>query len=417
MIDDSYVHSDPSTVECRETNFENPVGNMLEERDTNGNQNFDTQFENTDQCNYDCGLNVSYSMKPSFAISELEEVPEWGERMKASLKTRKPRRSPVGGKWSKEEDEKLLKLVEIHGPKNWKMISQLLGNVRDKVQCLHRYNKVLKPGLQKGPWTEEEDAILLNVVLKYDDPNRVKWSEIAIHLNGRIGKQCRERWNNHVNPAIRKGKWTLKEDELLFEAQTVFGNRWTEIAKLLPGRTENNVKNRFHSASARKNWSQPISKRIIRNPDPIRIAELYKMSEELFGNFDNDTIFQKQSMSDENLFRSNKKLRCAPFHDQLCDGDTFTQSFSYNISATSVLEPPAPIDTSLQEVKLQRRSSASIDAFDTSILTPNSSAGFLSGMTPSGFLDWLVDSSDLCDREVPSLPTPSNTIYCDYKPV
>ena len=59
-----------------------------------------------------------------------------------------------------------------------------------------------------------------------------KWSEIAARTVGRIGKQCRERWFNHLDPSLKKGGWTEEEDAVLVEAQSKWGNSWTKIAKL-----------------------------------------------------------------------------------------------------------------------------------------------------------------------------------------
>ena len=128
-------------------------------------------------------------------------------------------------------------------------ISQRL--CRSPRKCMNKIMEIQVSGsLRSGVWNAQEDRMLKELL-----GQRKKWGNIASAINEefhkglkvRTGKQCKERWNNHINPMIERGVWSEKEDLQLLESYQRLGNKWSTIAKELSNRTDSSIKNRVKS--------------------------------------------------------------------------------------------------------------------------------------------------------------------------
>ncbi|CAA7401869.1 unnamed protein product [Spirodela intermedia] len=106
-------------------------------------------------------------------------------------------------------------------------------------------------------WSQQEDDLLRAQVGIHGIEN---WTSIAAQFKDKTGRQCRRRWFTYLNTECKKGGWSPEEDALLCEAQKIFGNRWTEIAKVVSGRTDNAVKNRFNTLCKKRLKQEAMTK-------------------------------------------------------------------------------------------------------------------------------------------------------------
>ncbi|OMJ95340.1 hypothetical protein SteCoe_1242 [Stentor coeruleus] len=115
-------------------------------------------------------------------------------------------------------------------------------------------------------WSEEEDELLKQL---FEEFGVTKWGFIAKTIETRLeninrtGKQCRERWHNHLNPEINRQEWTENEKNKILELHIIYGNRWSKIAQHLEGRSDNAVKN-FYYSNLRKNIRKNARNKAIR---------------------------------------------------------------------------------------------------------------------------------------------------------
>lgn len=107
-----------------------------------------------------------------------------------------------------------------------------------------------KTGLKKGPWSSEEDQILISYIQQNGHENWRALPKLAGLL--RCGKSCRLRWINYLRPDIKRGNFSKEEEQTIIQLHQMLGNRWAAIAVKLPGRTDNEIKNLWHTQLKKK---------------------------------------------------------------------------------------------------------------------------------------------------------------------
>ena len=123
-------------------------------------------------------------------------------------------------KWSEKEIIKLKNLIKLYNYKDFATISKYIPGTTPE-QCPKKWKKILQLEAAKGHWTSQEDKLLIDWVKK-NGPN--KWTLCSKMIPGRNGKQCREHWNNSLDPNLKKGEWSIEEDYLIYYSIPVCAN-------------------------------------------------------------------------------------------------------------------------------------------------------------------------------------------------
>lgn len=191
--------------------------------------------------------------------------------------------------WSREEDEKLSSLVTENGGTNWTCISETLQ--RPAAECFSRcYSTLHHPLLVPVEFTLADDARLSEIVGRVGEG---AWSQVSAELgSGHTDIQCMNRWTKTLKPGIQGGRWNPVLDSLLLAAVAVYGEgNWVQIAKHVPGKTDRKCRERFadkftEGLKPATEWTNSEDEKLIKAVEKHGVGKWSKVKDELTGRTD-----------------------------------------------------------------------------------------------------------------------------------
>uniref|UniRef100_A0A8C6JKB1 snRNA-activating protein complex subunit 4 n=1 Tax=Melopsittacus undulatus TaxID=13146 RepID=A0A8C6JKB1_MELUD len=187
--------------------------------------------------------------------------------------------------WTEEEIERLKKIAAQHGYLDWQAIAQELGTNRTPFQCLQKY-QVYNKDLKRKEWTKGEDQMLLELVQEMRVGSHIPYKKIAYYMEGRDSAQLIYRWTKSVDPSLKKGPWTPEEDAMLLAAVKKYGERdWYKIRTEVPGRSDAQCRDRYlkalHCDVKKGKWSLKEEEQLIELVQKHGLGHWSKIASEL----------------------------------------------------------------------------------------------------------------------------------------
>ncbi|NWW63015.1 SNPC4 protein, partial [Ifrita kowaldi] len=150
--------------------------------------------------------------------------------------------------WTEEEIERLKQIAAKHNYLDWQTIAQELGTNRTPFQCLQKF-QIYNKDLKRKEWTKDEDQMLLELVQEMRVGSHIPYKKIAYYMEGRDSAQLIYRWTKNVDPSLKKGPWTPEEDAMLMAAVEKYGEKdWYKIRREVPGRSDAQCRDRYLKA-------------------------------------------------------------------------------------------------------------------------------------------------------------------------
>ncbi|NWX24516.1 SNPC4 protein, partial [Aegotheles bennettii] len=254
--------------------------------------------------------------------------------------------------WTEEEIERLKKIAAKHGYLDWQTIAQELGTNRTPFQCLQKY-QVYNKDLKRKEWTRDEDQMLLELVQEMRVGSHIPYKKIAYYMEGRDSAQLIYRWTKSVDPSLKKGPWTPEEDAMLLAAVKKYGERdWYKIRTEVPGRSDAQCRDRYlkalHCDVKKGKWSLGEEEQLIELVQKHGLGHWSKIASEL------PHRTGSQCLSKWKLMIGSKKKRSRPtkrqhVEESSCSSESSSEDTELDLADSSEEETTSKEETASKE--------------------------------------------------------------------